>query len=101
MAVLIENTVVNDPDTGLPTVLEVGEQVPVWAVDQVGDHLVEEDEVEASYVDEKVTDLRMEIDRRNADRDPSGDGYIKPAGAAKDDLVAALEADDELQRGSE
>jgi hypothetical protein len=96
VAILKENTVVSDPDTGQPVALSAGEQVPAWAVGQVGDHLAEGGDVEAetSYEDQKVADLRKEIDRRNADRDPSGDEDIKPDGTSKEALVAALEADD-------
>lgn len=101
MAILKENTVVSDPDTGQPVALSAGEQVPAWAVEQVGDHLADGGDVEAEtdYSDQKAADLNKEIDRRNAERDPAGDDFIKPAGSNKDALVAALEADDGRQSG--
>jgi hypothetical protein len=46
----------------------------------------------------KVPDLKAEIDRRNADRDPGGDTYLDGSGL-KADLVAALDADDANQPG--
>lgn len=99
MAILNENTVVNDPKNGVSVSLLAGEQVPAWAVEQVGDHLVKGGDVEADtdYSDQKAADLRREIDRRNATRDPSGDEYIKPDGLSKDALISALETDDERQ----
>lgn len=46
------------------------------------------------YKDQKVEDLKAEVDRRNATRDE--DNQIVVAGKGnKPDLVAALEADDE------
>lgn len=42
-----------------------------------------------------VADLQAEIDKRNADRDE--EHKIVPAGTKKDDLAAALKADDENQ----
>lgn len=102
MPKLTDNTVVNDPETGLPTALLKGEDVPVWAVDQVGDHLVEQDDDGEDdgpdYAGQSNTDLEKEIGRRNTDR--TGDAVIVPAGTGnagrvvKADLVAALEADD-------
>lgn len=40
MARLAESTVVRHPDTHEPTFLEVGSEVPEWASDLIGDHLV-------------------------------------------------------------
>jgi hypothetical protein len=103
MAILSENTVVNDPKTGVSVSLLAGEQVPAWAVEQVGDHLVKGGDVEADtdYSDQKAADLRREIDRRNATREPSSEEYIKPDGLSKDALISALEADDERQTEAE
>lgn len=47
----------------------------------------------AAYSDMKVAELKAEIERRNADRDPEGDNYLSAAGV-KADLVAVLDADD-------
>lgn len=38
---LIDNTLVVHPDTAVPTSLYAGDEVPDWAEDLVGDHLVE------------------------------------------------------------
>ena len=49
MGRLIANTLVRKPDTGEVVVLNAGEDVPKWAVSQVGGHLTgDEPEVEVS-----------------------------------------------------
>lgn len=46
------------------------------------------------FADQKVEELKAEIDRRNADRDPEADDYITPEPPGnKPELIAALEAD--------
>jgi hypothetical protein len=52
-----------------------------------------------SYHDLTVSQLRVEITRRNADRDE--DSQIRPDGNLKADLVAALEDDDEAAVGAD
>lgn len=47
MATVSQNTLVRKPDTGEVVVLNAGEDVPEWAVSQVGGHLTgDEPEVE-------------------------------------------------------
>jgi hypothetical protein len=41
MAKLTANVVVVDPETSAPVLLEAGSDVPEWAEDQVGDHVLE------------------------------------------------------------
>lgn len=41
---LAASTVVTNPDTGAPTVLEAGAEVPDWATDLIEDHLYESSE---------------------------------------------------------
>jgi hypothetical protein len=41
MAKLSGNTILAHPETGVPTVLLAGEEVPDWASDLIGDHLIE------------------------------------------------------------
>lgn len=53
-----------------------------------------ETEVSSYYDQFKVTELQSMIDERNADRDPEGEFYVKPASTRKADLMAALDADD-------
>lgn len=97
-------------ENGAPVLLAEGDDVPAWATAQVGAHLLDGDagaedigDGPVAYADRRVADLEAEIDRRNADRDPEGDSYIRPEGSGrngavvKDDLVAALEADDAAQ----
>lgn len=71
--------------------LAQGDEVPEWAADQVGEHLLEQQ----GYDTQSVADLKAEVERRNADRED--DGKVVPASAKKADLVAALVADDEAQ----
>jgi hypothetical protein len=51
------------------------------------------------YRELTVSQLRVEIDRRNADR--SEDSKIVPDGTLKVDLVVALEDDDEVAAGND
>jgi hypothetical protein len=90
MAKLTDNTVVAHPDTGAPTVLLKGDDVPDWAKGLVGNHLVDVVDVD-DYDSLTVPDLRAEIDKRNADRED--DAKLSTQGN-KPDLVATLEADD-------
>jgi hypothetical protein len=39
---VIENTVIDHPDTGEAVVLHAGEDVPPWASKLVGEHLLDE-----------------------------------------------------------
>jgi hypothetical protein len=50
---------------------------------------------EASYEASTIAQLDEEIERRNADRDPEGEGYIVPDPPRnKQQLIDALKADD-------
>ena len=91
MATLKATTVVAHPQTGAPTVLEAGSEAPKWADGILGEHLFA---VAQGYADQKVSDLRSEIDRRNESRE---DDAKIPSDGNKADLVAALEADDATQ----
>lgn len=90
---------------GEPLFLEAGTEVPEWALDQVGDHVLDEPKApklpDASDGYDKLTakDLKVLIAARNADRDPAD--AIVPDSSRKDDLVAALELDDEASADPE
>lgn len=97
MAKLTGNTVVVGPDGQARTLLE-GDDVPAWAADQVGDHLLDDSESGPSpYRDRKLVELKAEIDRRNADR--ADENKVDPQGRASiESYAAALEADDLAQQ---
>lgn len=97
MATLTENTVVTGPDGEARPLLK-GDEVPAWAKDQVGSHLLEDgDDAEPTpYREQKLADLKAEIARRNEGRDE--DQKINPEGRASiESYAAALEADDTRQ----
>lgn len=82
-------------ENGAPKFLDKGTDVPAWAADQVGGHLLDESEPTA-YRDQKMGDLKVEIERRNADRPE--DQRINPEGRASiESYAVALEADDAAQ----
>lgn len=89
MGVLNSNTIVVNPETGTGEVLLAGQDVPVWAEDLIGDHLLEEGET--GYGSMKVADLKAEIEKRNVDRE---DDAKLPTEGKKADLIEVLEADD-------
>lgn len=96
MATLTQNTLVRKPDTGEVVVLNAGEDVPEWAVSQVGGHLtsdeVDDNGGEGVYESMTVADLRAEIESRNEGREEEN---LIPSDGKKADLVAALAADDD------
>lgn len=97
MAKLKDNTIVND-ENGQPRSLLAGVEVPAWAKDQIGDHLLEggDDAEPTAYRGQKLADLKAEIVRRNEGRDE--DAKINPEGRASiESYAAALEADDKAQ----
>lgn len=100
MTKLIENTVIAGQD-GTPVALAAGDDVPEWAADQIGAHLLDIDEDEDTgpvpYAKRKLADLKAEVDQRNADRDPEGEGYIRSEKQTIAALAEALEADDARQ----
>jgi hypothetical protein len=53
---LAASTVVQNPNTGAPTVLEAGAEVPDWAEDLVEDHLFESDSPREVVEDADVND---------------------------------------------
>lgn len=66
------------------------------AEDQFGDPLPPEfhtAEPTSLYDSFTVADLKAEIDKRNAERDPEGENYLSTEGK-KGDLIATLETDD-------
>lgn len=108
MARLGATVVVRHPETDQVTVLTAGTDLPDWAEPVVSEHALEfdeessdsiaDEESEASeqvqpYEGVKVADLKAEIEARNASR--VEDDQISPSGTKRDDLVAALVADDE------
>lgn len=59
--------------------------------------VTDDEEIPSVYDDRKAGDLKDEIDRRNADRDPEAEDYIRPSGRSRDAYQSALEADDASQ----
>ena len=100
MAKLIEGTVVPDPKTSEPVHLVAGSDVPEWASGLVGAHLLAEDATEpeagegkaVDYSKLTVAELHELIEDRNTERDEAE--KVVAAGAKKDELIAALVADD-------
>ena len=101
MAKLIEGTVVPDPKTSEPVHLVAGSDVPEWASGLVGAHLLADDVAEPQAGEDKAVDyskltvaeLHELIEGRNAER---GEGEkLAPAGTKKDELIAAIVADDQ------
>lgn len=58
-----------------------------------GDEIQGGEEVAESWDDATVAQLKEEIDRRNAERDPDADNYLLKSGK-HDDLAQRLEDDD-------
>lgn len=96
MAKLMQNTVVRGPN-GEPKPLEAGDDVPAWATDQVGEHLLDDSDAGPTpYREQKMADLKAEIARRNQGRSEAD--QINPEGRASIESYAeALEADDKAQ----
>jgi len=98
MATVTDNTWVVDPTDSTPKLLLAGADVPTWAKDQIGAHLLEggADAEPTPYGEQKFADLKAEIARRNEGREDAD--KINPEGAASlKSYAAALEADDALQ----
>ena len=89
MAKLTTNVVLSHPN-GSVEFLPEGSTLPGWAAGLVGDHAL--DHGDAGWASLKVDDLRAAIAERNEGREESE--QIVPEGTRKDDLVAALVADD-------
>ena len=64
MATLTQNTLVRKPDTGEVVALNAGEDVPEWAVSQVGSHLTSDEGDDSGgedgYESMTVADLRQQ-----------------------------------------
>jgi hypothetical protein len=97
MARLTDNTWLRNPKTGQMQLLEKGEDVPAWAVDDIGDHLLEggADAEPTPYREQSFADLQAAVAERNAGR--SEEDQIKPDKRSIDAYAAALEADDARQ----
>jgi hypothetical protein len=102
MATLKSNTVVIDSNGQAVSLLE-GADLPSWAKDQVGDHLLDDGSSSSSsdggdagpkpYSEWKFADLKAEITSRNEGR--AEEDKINPEGSASiKSYAAALEADD-------
>ena len=75
--------------------LAQGQDAPEWALEQLGDHVLDAPKLpDASkgYAALKAADLKALLAHRNQGREPAA--QIEPASLRKDDLVAALTADD-------
>jgi len=98
MATVTDNTWVVDPADGGPKLLLAGDDVPAWAKDQVGSHLVEggDDAEPTPYAEQSFADLKAELARRNEGR--ADEDKVNPEGRASiASYAAALDADDAKQ----
>ena len=101
--VLRYTLIVRHPDSDAPTAVLAGKPVPKWAKDLVhADDLVDGEASDDSdstepkgLSDLTVAELKAEVEKRNEGRED--DAKIAPESQKKDDLVAALEADDKAQ----
>ncbi len=59
--------------------------------------VTDDEEIPNVYDGRKAGDLKDEITRRNEDRDPEGEDYIRPEGRSREAFQSALEADDAAQ----
>lgn len=91
MAALSGNTIVAHPETGAPTILLKGEDVPDWAEGLIGDHLIE-------GASEKASEDGMPpragkgsgLEAWQTYADDKGIAY--PEGATRDEIIAAVDA---------
>jgi hypothetical protein len=100
MARLTDNTWVRNPKTGGMVLLEKGDDVPAWAADDVGEHLLEggADAELTPYREQKLGDLQAAVAERNEGR--SEEDQVKPEKRSIEAFAAALEADDAKQAAS-
>lgn len=92
MATLIDNTVVEHPETGERVTLFAGQEIPDWAEDLIGGHLVEA----AAETSDEPDDLPptsgkgsgVEAWAKYAD----AKGIAYPEGANRDEIIAAVDA---------
>lgn len=94
MAILSDNTVLAHPETGVPVVLLKGEEVPDWATDLVGDHLIEGGAAEAQSEDSDAlpptSGKGSGVEAWQKYADDKGVAYAE--GASRDEIIAAVEA---------
>lgn len=90
MARLSQNTLVRNPETGEISVLNAGTEVPKWAADMVGEHVLDGD-TGSDYSGMRKAELVKEIKQRNEIRDEVN--HLSTEGTVAE-LVAVLEADD-------
>lgn len=104
MAKLIDNTVLAHPETGAPTVLLAGEDVPSWASKLVGKHLLAEEPKPARRTSDPDGSLPPKSgngsgaanwlayarNEENAAKLEAAEIAI-PDDASRDDIIAALE----------
>jgi hypothetical protein len=94
MARLTDNTWIRNPKTGGMLLLEKGDDLPAWAVDDVGEHLLEggADAEPTPYREQKLGDLQAAVAERNEGR--SEEDQIKPEKRSIEAFAVALEAAD-------
>ena len=102
MAKLTQNVIVHKDNGGDPVLLEAGSEAPAWALSQLGEHVLDTPPLpDASDGYDKLTakDLKVLIAARNAERDEAD--AIVPDSTRKDDLIVALELDDDVVEGED
>ena len=99
MAKLLTNVAARDPKTGELKVLLAGTEAPAWAkIDASRLDAPALPDASGGYTKLKAEELKMLIAARNAERDP--ELAIVPDSTKKDDLIAALEVDDQVAAAS-
>jgi hypothetical protein len=98
MATLNSNTIVAHPETGAPTVLLSGDEVPDWAAELIGDHLLASAaDKEGDQTPDPDADALPPTSGRGSgveawQKYADGKGIAYPEGASRDEIIAAVEA---------
>lgn len=96
MATLSGNTIVTHPETGAPTVLLEGEEIPDWADGLIGDHLIEGAESQDGGVSGGQPPRAGKGSGLEAWQKFADDNQISyPEGASRDEIIAAVDAHDQ------
>ncbi|HEY9265502.1 MAG TPA: hypothetical protein VIQ11_12950 [Mycobacterium sp.] len=94
MATLSGNTILAHPETGIPTVLLAGEDVPDWAEELIGDHLIAKAAEMGTDADGDELPPKSGkgsgVEAWATYADAKGIAY--PEGANRDEIIAAVEA---------
>jgi len=92
MPTLSDNTVIAHPDTGAPVALLKGQEVPDWAEELIGDHLIEGEPAPAEKADgtPPTSGKGSGLEAWQKHADDLGVPYADDA--KREDIIAAVEA---------